>query len=182
MIIFQYSQIPPLMMNLLFTFDFQNCSYIENPSYPSAYTTTGDCSFTVTRCSTGTYYYICCNKTKLIIFQSPIFVPCCIKSCFVLEICQVRLDFFKAVLQQPTSTTGSCTKTYTTITPGASGTTKYNTPPTLCGTLTGQHCKILYIVISKLKMSNIYVCVYIFFFYLNQYTLILDAVRRPLQQ
>jgi len=85
----------------------KNCSYIENPSYPSAYTTAGDCSYTVTRCST--------------------------------EICQVRLDFFKAVLQQPASTSGSCTKTYTTITPGASGTTKYNTPPTLCGTLTGQH-------------------------------------------
>jgi len=85
----------------------KNCSYIENPSYPSAYTTTGDCSFTVTRCST--------------------------------EICQVRLDFFKAVLQQPTSSTGSCTKTYLAITPGASGVTKYNKPPTLCGTLTNQH-------------------------------------------
>jgi len=88
----------------------KNCSYIDNPSYPSAYTTTGDCSYTVTRCST--------------------------------EICQVRLDFFKVVLQQPTSTTGSCTNTYTTITPGASGVTKFNNPPNLCGTLTGQHLYI----------------------------------------
>jgi len=88
----------------------KNCSYLENPSYPSAYTTTGDCSFTITRCST--------------------------------EICQVRLDFFKAVLQQPASATGSCTSTYTAITPGASGVTAYNTPPTLCGTLTGQHLYI----------------------------------------
>merc|ERR1712241_1475941 len=43
----------------------KNASYIENPSYPSSYSTTGDCSYTVTRCST--------------------------------DICQVRLDFFKAV-------------------------------------------------------------------------------------
>ena len=58
-----------------------------------------------------------------------------------VEICQVRLDFFKVVLQQPKSTTGSCTNTYTTITPGASGVTAYNRPPALCGTLTDQHCK-----------------------------------------
>lgn len=88
----------------------KNCSYIDNPSYPSAYTTTGDCSYTVTRCST--------------------------------EICQVRLDFFKVVLQQPASATGSCTNTYTTITPGATGSTAYNTPPKLCGTLTNQHLYI----------------------------------------
>merc|ERR1712110_52849 len=88
----------------------KNCSYLENPSYPSAYTTTGDCSYTVSRCST--------------------------------EICQVRLDFFKAVLQQPASATGSCTSTYTTITPGASGPTAFNAPPILCGTLTNQHLYI----------------------------------------
>jgi len=85
----------------------KNCSYIDNPSYPSAYTTTGDCSYTVSRCST--------------------------------EICQVRLDFFKVVLQQPKSTTGSCTNTYTAITPGAGSVTAYNKPPALCGTLTDQH-------------------------------------------
>merc|ERR1712020_188127 len=88
----------------------KNASYIDNPSYPTAYSTTGSCSYTVTRCST--------------------------------EICQVRLDFFKVVLQQPASTTGSCTNTYTTITPGASGVTAYNRPPTLCGTLTDQHLYI----------------------------------------
>ena len=58
----------------------------------------------------------------------------------ISEICQVRLDFFKVVLQQPTSTTGSCTNTYTTITPGATTVTAYNRPPALCGTLTDQHC------------------------------------------
>merc|ERR1711936_1122060 len=88
----------------------KNASYIDNPSYPTAYSTTGSCSYTVTRCST--------------------------------EICQVRLDMFKVVLQQPASATGSCTKTYTTITPGASGNTAYTKPPTLCGTLTDQHLYI----------------------------------------
>jgi len=88
----------------------KNCSYIENPSYPSAYTTTGTCSYTVSRCST--------------------------------EICQVRLDFFKAVLQQPKSTTGSCVNTILAFTPGASGVTAFNTPPNLCGTLTNQHLYI----------------------------------------
>ena len=48
---------------------------------------------------------------------------------------------FKVVLQQPTSSSGSCTKAYTTITPGATGVTAYNRPPALCGTLTDQHCK-----------------------------------------
>merc|ERR1739844_487658 len=88
----------------------KNASYIDNPSYPTAYSTTGSCSYTVTRCST--------------------------------DICQVRLDFFKVVLQQPTSTTGSCTNTYTTITPGATTVTAYNRPPALCGTLTDQHLYI----------------------------------------
>ena len=45
------------------------------------------------------------------------------------------------VLQQPKSTKGSCTNTYAAITPGASGVTKFNNAPVLCGTLTGQHCK-----------------------------------------
>ena len=67
----------------------------------------------------------------------PLFVT---KYIQISDICQVRLDFFKVVLQQPTSTTGSCTNTYTTITPGATGVTAYNRPPSLCGTLTDQHC------------------------------------------
>ena len=67
----------------------------------------------------------------------PLFVT---KYIQISDICQVRLDFFKVVLQQPTSTTGSCTNTYTTITPGATTVTAYNRPPALCGTLTDQHC------------------------------------------
>jgi len=85
----------------------QNCSYIENPGYPSEYTTTGDCSYTVTRCQD--------------------------------DICQLRLDFFRAILQQPTDSTGLCTNTILTTTSGSTGATFQNTPPLLCGTLTDQH-------------------------------------------
>ena len=31
----------------------QNCSYIKNPNYPSAYTDTTACSFTIAKCSSG---------------------------------------------------------------------------------------------------------------------------------
>jgi len=85
----------------------QNCSYIESPSYPSEYSTTGTCSYTVTRCQT--------------------------------DICQLRLDFFKVVLQQPAVATGSCTDTYLTTTAGTTTASFQNTPPVLCGTLTDQH-------------------------------------------
>ena len=133
-------------MNILICiFEIQNVSYIENPSYPSSYSTTGSCSYTVTRCSTGKFCKIRGNYCDYINFISefqPAFYNLITISYFILEICQVRLDMFKVVLQQPASATGSCTKTYTTITPGASGNTAYTKPPTLCGTLTDQHCKI----------------------------------------
>lgn len=87
-----------------------NCTYIDNPGYPSAYKTTGECSYTVTRVQT--------------------------------DICQIRLDFFSAILQQPVATTGVCTNTILTTTQGSTGVTFYNTPPVLCGTLTGQHMYI----------------------------------------
>ena len=31
----------------------QNCTYIQNPSYPTSYTTTGTCAFSVTPVSSG---------------------------------------------------------------------------------------------------------------------------------
>ena len=71
----------------------------------------------------------------------------------ISEICQVRLDFFKVVLQAAGSTTGSCATTYTTITPGSTGQTKFNIPPALCGTLTGQHCKIFKIELEQSKYN-----------------------------
>lgn len=88
----------------------QNCSYIENPGYPSTYTTTGDCTYTVTRCQD--------------------------------DICQIRLDFVSASLQQPNSaaaTAGTCTNTILDITGGSSSGGISDDPPNLCGTLTGQH-------------------------------------------
>ena len=84
----------------------------------------------------------------------PLFVT---KYIQISEICQVRLDFFKVVLQQPTSTTGSCTNTYTTITPGATGTTAYNKPPALCGTLTDQHCTNTTILTFRTKKFSIHI-------------------------
>ena len=35
----------------------QNITYIQNPSYPTAYSTTGTCVFSVTPVSSGTYYH-----------------------------------------------------------------------------------------------------------------------------
>lgn len=92
----------------------QNCTYIDNPSYPSSYTTTGDCSYTVTRCQD--------------------------------DICQIRLDFFSATLQQPLTTplttVGQCSSTILDITGGSTSAAITNNPPNLCGTLTGQHVYI----------------------------------------
>ena len=38
--------------NFVFVF-LQNCTYIESPGYPSDYSTSGDCSYTVNRCQDG---------------------------------------------------------------------------------------------------------------------------------
>jgi len=55
------------------------------------------------------------------------------------EICQIRLDFVTTGLGQPTDGTGVCTAgDNLVITPGAGSLAGAN-PPTLCGTLTGQH-------------------------------------------
>ena len=62
----------------------------------------------------------------------------CIEFKFI-DICQIRLDFFSVILQQPVATTGVCTNTILATTQGSTGVTFYNTPPVLCGTLTGQH-------------------------------------------
>jgi len=54
------------------------------------------------------------------------------------DICQIRLDFVTTGLGQPTDTTGVCTAgDNLVITPG--GGDAGSNPPTLCGTLTGQH-------------------------------------------
>lgn len=57
------------------------------------------------------------------------------------EICQIRLDFVTAGLGQPTAATGACDGDNLVITPGVGSLAGAN-PPTLCGTLTGQHVYI----------------------------------------
>ena len=61
------------------------------------------------------------------------------------DICQIRLDFTATSLQQPVATTGAtagdCSDTKLEITPGTSSGSIHNKPPTMCGTLTGQHGK-----------------------------------------
>lgn len=64
------------------------------------------------------------------------------------DICQIRLDFTKALLYQPVSTTGVCSYTAgaagdtLAIVPGATNLATNQKPPTLCGKLTGHHLYI----------------------------------------
>ena len=66
---------------------------------------------------------------------------------YVPDICQIRLDFISTTIGQPADTTGSCADgDNLVLTPGAGSLTNGATatlanvdPPTLCGTLTGQH-------------------------------------------
>ena len=82
----------------------KNCTYLQNPSYSSSYTTSGSCAFTVTPIST--------------------------------KICQLRLDFTKFVTT--IGTTGACTDSFV-----VSGPSNSNGLQNLCGTLTGQHGKLI---------------------------------------
>ena len=56
----------------------------------------------------------------------------------ISEICQIRLDFVTTGLGLPTDTTGKCDNDNLVITPGVGSLAGAN-PPSLCGTLTGQH-------------------------------------------
>ena len=77
-------------------------------------------------------------------YDSKTFTKICLQNNFSFEdICQIRLDFVDADLQQPASTTGTtageCVDTILAITAGTSSSSIFNNPPSLCGTLTGQH-------------------------------------------
>jgi len=89
----------------------ENCTFIENPGFPNAFTGTSPCAQTVNRMQT--------------------------------DICQIRLDFVNMVLGNPTAATGACD-----VAAGDSLVIAANanlnllgpsSPPTLCGTNTGQH-------------------------------------------
>lgn len=58
-----------------------------------------------------------------------------------LEICQIRLDMKNMVIAQPTAATGLCVDTFVVV--AGAGTGTRITPPTICGTNTGQHSTYL---------------------------------------
>ena len=95
----------------------------------------------------GTFSLNIFNTTIMSFWTFILLVECMVHNIIIrfhfhsTDICQIRLDFFSAVLQQPVATTGLCTSTILTTTQGSTGVTFYNTPPLLCGTLTGQHGK-----------------------------------------
>lgn len=84
----------------------QNCTYIQNPGFPTAFTNATTCNYNINRIQDG--------------------------------ICQIRYDIqtgvFGGAAPAPVGTCGIDTVRFTT--PTASGT---QFPPTICGTLTGQH-------------------------------------------
>lgn len=90
-----------------------NCTYIDNPSYPSAYTSTTSCSFTVKRCQDD----IC--QIRLDFFKTILMQP-----------------------QSSGSVFGICSDTVLKVTGGTTSNSIINKPPDLCGILTDQHVYI----------------------------------------
>jgi len=92
----------------------RNCTYIESPSFPSDYSTTGDCSYTVSRCQDD----ICQIR---------------------LDFTSVKLQ---QPVSGTSTTSADCSDTKLDITAGTTSQNIFNNPPTLCGTLTDQHVYI----------------------------------------
>jgi len=90
-----------------------NCTYIDNPSYPSTYTSTTSCSYTVKRCQDD----IC--QIRLDFFKTILMQP-----------------------QSTGSVYGICSDTILKITGGTTSGSIINKPPDLCGILTDQHVYI----------------------------------------
>ena len=78
---------------------------------------------------------------------------------FILEICQIRLDFTDLELTGPTAATGNCGSDTLVATPGAANAVAQQKPPTLCGTNTGHHGKCF----SSFCISIISYVIYISF-------------------
>jgi len=102
----------------------QNCSYIQNPSFPTGYapTTATNCQFKVKPLGTSKKNQIFANLM-------------CPFSTYLsfLDICQLRLDFLKLQISAKAATGACGTNTLTINGPTA------RDPPVLCGTITGQH-------------------------------------------
>lgn len=89
----------------------KNCTYIDNPGYPTNYATAQDCSYTVTRVQDD----IC--QVRLDFFEFVTMQP-----------------------SATAATAGICANTILAITPGTTSQSMTTKPPQkLCGTLTGQH-------------------------------------------
>jgi len=93
----------------------RNCTYIESPGFPSDYSTSGDCSYTVNRCQDD----ICQIR---------------------LDFTSVSLQQPKAT--GTATTDNDCSDTILDITGGLTANSIFSNPPNLCGTLTGQHVYI----------------------------------------
>lgn len=88
----------------------KNCTYIENPSYPTTYATAGTCAYTVTR----TQDDIC--QIRLDFFDTVLMQP------------------------TATAGAGDvCTNTILQVVSGTTSQSRPLLPPQVCGTLTGQH-------------------------------------------
>jgi len=87
----------------------ENCTYVENPGFPNAYTGTvpGNCAFTVNRMQT--------------------------------DIAQIRLDFTNMAMGNPNAASGVCDGESLVIAAGATNLVGSQVTPTLCGVNTGQH-------------------------------------------
>ena len=99
----------------------QNCTYIQNPGYPTTYSTTGSCAWSVTPINSG------------IDFSCPFYFKNFHNFCSIPEICQLRLDFDNFDITD--ASTGICTDSLT-----VAGPTGRN-PMDLCGTNTDMHRK-----------------------------------------
>ena len=143
----------------------QNCTYIQNPGFPSVYGATTAVSYTIQKCAPGITrldYYFFWLQTINELFNC-------------IDICCVRLDFESFTLRTPADTIetngGACTDTFmVTVLPicfyyhynwifvlwittiSSSSTTPI---PTICGLNTGQHSNeiITYFMITHFISS-----------------------------
>ena len=126
-----------------------NCSYIKNPSYPSALTSTSACSFTIGKCDNCKIQFSMFKKHTISYFVF----------CVFQAVCDLRLDFERFTTNGPSLTTeangGLCQDmlTITTVSWPTKNVSKYilwlwksfqNTGqviPEICGENSGQHGK-----------------------------------------
>ncbi len=148
----------------------QNCSYIQNPGFPAASTTTNAISFTVTKCAAGKnivlrQVFIQCWKTRV---GNPIFFCRCLpvvpglwdlQHCghererkrqrrglrrHVFRHCERRLIFFKTKeVFQRFKPAEKKTRLFFQSTTG-----KFT--PTICGLNSGQHSKTLFFLLLSI--------------------------------